>query len=98
MSAKTRILSFVAFWTFMGLLVHFGNRGADHVLIAIWFTVLIVGSVIVVFRRWPAALREDDTGRTHYLGSLLPRRWRYWLMGETAPEDSRGQRKRPPPD
>ena len=92
MSVKKRLAYFVGFWTFMGLLVHFGNRGADHLLIAIWFAVLIVGSAIVVFRRWPSALRDEQTGRTHYLGSLLPRRWQYWIMGETPPDESRKDR------
>jgi hypothetical protein len=88
MSAKRRLAYFVGFWTLMGLLVHFGNRGVDNLLIAFWFAILIVGSVIVVFRRLRTGVHDDQVGEAHYLGSLLPRRWRYWITGEKPPEDS----------
>ncbi|MGE4062586.1 MAG: hypothetical protein AB7E79_04385 [Rhodospirillaceae bacterium] len=66
MSRRKKLLLFLALWTFIGLLVHFGERGADDVLIVLWFTILIVGSVIAVFRR------HRDPSSTHYIGSLLP--------------------------
>jgi hypothetical protein len=89
-SWRKRLLLFLGFWTGVGLLVHFGGRSnaVDHLLIAIWLAILIVGSVIVVFRRWPKDLRGDDPPSANYIGSLLPRRWQYWLMGEKPPEKS----------
>ena len=92
MSATKRLFLFLGFWAFVGVLVHFGNRGADHLLIAIWFTVLIVGSVVVVFRRLRTGIHDDQVGEAHFLASFLPRKWRFWVMGETGPEDS-GKRR-----
>ncbi len=71
------ILEFLIGLAIIGLLISFGTKQWNFWLTIGSIAVMIVASPLALFKAW------KDPGRPVYLVSLLPSKWRRWVVGES---------------
>ena len=70
-------LEFLIALALIGLVISFGTRSWDHWLAIGSIAILAIASPLALLKVW------KNPGRPVYLVSLLPSKWRQWVVGES---------------
>lgn len=76
-------LEFLIALAIIGLAISFDTKRWDYWLTIGSFTILVIAMPLALFKAW------KDPGSPVYLASLLPTKWRRWVIGEYDAESNK---------